>query len=699
MASSDPRGLAKEVGTLRRLRPNLKNAVSHLVLSHDPSQRKLSESEWRQAIEVALEEHGATGAAMASWLHFDAQHQHAHVFFCRVLPNGEVVSDSHNFRKNETAARRIENLMNLQPPTPLPADEQIGDRQAVTNARRRAERNGTLDPSKIDVKAVRAALAEARDHAHFLQLLAEANIETGIDRRGVGRQIFGWRLRRIGAQEWIKASTLAKDLSWPKIAHRFPELAESQAQAPAPPTVEAPAPAAPVQAKPDQYTRAPAPIRQLLREQEQDRQLRREMASVPTLNPEPAKQPSKRWGVDLAAVDRSTRDLGPLTRAMALLGAVAIKYSLAFLRGLIAWLGRLLSKLGFGIKEMPQHVAGVQQAVTFEPFTIDAEAHQVPDVEAAAQLVNQVATALEEKNAAWLPRGEGRDAIAAGLMADTGRDPEPVTVVAEGAEKNVLDDMFSVEVTEAAAPAPEALEAAPAAPAKSAWLVFQEAAKAFSQAAAAVQQARLKPIMYIDGRPKARALHQAAAAELRELERAHAGWRADHKVAAALGADPLGLKAQVEAARTAAARTSAGLLKADQEHAEFEILFAKTPAPTVPMALQDRHAAAAVTLNKAKELLISKARLNLNILDGNPMLRQRREALAAQVRRAETRMAAFLVDPRSQPAAVAELEQTLRALAAEVNIERARLAPRPDVDEAQNVDEAGQHGHAVPGQR
>ena len=109
--------------------------------------------------------------------------------------------------------------------------------------------------------------------------------------------------------------------------------------------------------------------------------------------------------------------------------------------------------------------------------------------------------------------------------------------------------------------------------------------------------------------------------------------------------------------------------------------------------MQDRHTAAAVELKRAQELLISKARLNLTILDGNPTLRQKREQFGSQIRRAETRLAAFLADPRTQPTAVKDVEDMIRSLSTEVAIER---APRPDADEGQNSDEAG---HAVPGQR
>lgn len=485
----------------------------------------------------------------------------------------------------------------------------------------------------------------------------------------------------MGDTEWLKGSTVAKDLSWPKIAHRF----ETQVVTPSQPAPTVEAAAAPVEEPADQYARAPAPLRQMLREQQQQRQL------VPSAKPDTKTQTTtKSWDVDLAEVDRATRDLGALSRAMTLLGAAALKISLSFLNQIIGWIKRLLEKL-FGIGVRETQLDSGPQTVAYEPYTLEGETREVPNADAAVQLVNQVTAALEAKDAALLPDVEGRDQIAAAMLTDPGRQPE----------QNVLDDIFANDSADAAAPAPEAPAPAPAAPVKSAWVAFSEAAKAYSAAAAAVQQAQLKPIMYIDGRPLAQERHDAATAECRELEKAHVGWKTENRLKSALGADPLNLKARAEAAQARAAQTKTALLKAEKEHAEFEILFEKTPTPAVPFALLDKHAAAAEALNKAQQLLISKARLNLNILDGNPnpMARQKREAFGAQLRRSETRMAAFLMDPRTQPKVVADLEETLRSLAAEVNVERARLAPRPADEDGQPGDATGQHGQAVPGQR
>lgn len=90
MAGLTPRELSKEVSALRKLRGNLKKAVAHMVISHDPNDRPLSEVEWKDAISIALKKHGAGEAAFCSYLHLDTAHIHAHVFICESCPVGRL---------------------------------------------------------------------------------------------------------------------------------------------------------------------------------------------------------------------------------------------------------------------------------------------------------------------------------------------------------------------------------------------------------------------------------------------------------------------------------------------------------------------------------------------------------------------------------------------------------------------------------
>jgi hypothetical protein len=81
MAGKNPRELAREVAALRSLRPNLGKAAGHLIIAHDSSQRPLSQGEWREALEIALAEHGATGVPYAAYMHEEGGGgRHLHCF-------------------------------------------------------------------------------------------------------------------------------------------------------------------------------------------------------------------------------------------------------------------------------------------------------------------------------------------------------------------------------------------------------------------------------------------------------------------------------------------------------------------------------------------------------------------------------------------------------------------------------------------
>lgn len=96
----------------------------------------------------------------------------------------------------------------------------------MQNATRMAARKGIASPLKISAQAVRDALNGCNNRNEYSTRLLglTPSIETFFDKHGAGtpeERIFGYKLRIAGTDVWIKASTLAKDLSWPKISHRF----------------------------------------------------------------------------------------------------------------------------------------------------------------------------------------------------------------------------------------------------------------------------------------------------------------------------------------------------------------------------------------------------------------------------------------------------------------------------------------------
>ena len=306
----------------------------------------------------------------------------------------------------------------MNTPTPIPSVDKPGDREAAQNAAKRAERRGTVDP-QVDAAAVRLALADARDVVHFKVLLEAEGIEAEFDRRGQAQAVYGWRLRRQGASEWLKASTLARDLSWPKIAHRFANV-DDQAHSPTLTKTQLDKETAPKTEAPD---RRPAMIRR-------------------SLAPQPP-QGSSNKTVDLPATMRQIREnenMGPLSKVMATLGVVAIKLGLEALQALVNFIRWLLAKFGFGLQRAAEGSAQAQTALPFEPVTLDIQAREVPEpetmfaienrAEQAAEAVQKIVDAVEKGDADLLPEGEGRAELAAEMTKNTtpfsiGEVPKP----------------------------------------------------------------------------------------------------------------------------------------------------------------------------------------------------------------------------------------------------------------------------------
>ena len=95
----------REAAALTSSRPNLKKTVAQIVIGHDKALADLTDEEWLIAIEIAKQEHDLRDAAYCAVLHPE---KHVHLYYLRVRPDGSVVSDSQSYRKNEAAARRIE---------------------------------------------------------------------------------------------------------------------------------------------------------------------------------------------------------------------------------------------------------------------------------------------------------------------------------------------------------------------------------------------------------------------------------------------------------------------------------------------------------------------------------------------------------------------------------------------------------------
>jgi hypothetical protein len=117
MEGTGPRELAREFGAIRKLRPNLSRAVLHVSLSAAPGEH-LSDKQWSEIGQRYLLGMGLDANQYLITRHLDTEHEHVHLLINRVRFDGEVTSDSHDYRRHEILMRAIERDFSLQPVRP-----------------------------------------------------------------------------------------------------------------------------------------------------------------------------------------------------------------------------------------------------------------------------------------------------------------------------------------------------------------------------------------------------------------------------------------------------------------------------------------------------------------------------------------------------------------------------------------------------
>jgi hypothetical protein len=232
-------------------RPDIGKPAWHCSLRTAPGDPILDDTRWAA---IATQHIAAMGLADHPWVAVRHGDDHIHLVACRISPTGAVWRDSHDYARSRQSCRRIERDHHL---TTLGQDHRAG-RLASTTAgeRARAQRRG-VDPER----------ARLRDAMHAARIEAAGTGVTGWERqlaaRGVLFQaktttdgtIIGYRVSLpgwtdpTGAQIWLKASQVDRNLSWTRIrteldpTHRnarHPTAARLAAQAHADPTNDSP---------------------------------------------------------------------------------------------------------------------------------------------------------------------------------------------------------------------------------------------------------------------------------------------------------------------------------------------------------------------------------------------------------------------------------------------------------------------------
>lgn len=107
LSGQTPRAMAHELGAVRQLRPTLGKAVVHVSLSVHASEH-LTDDQWRAIGHRYLEHMHFTDNQYVITRHTDTDHEHIHLVINRITFAGEVVSDSHDWKRQEALMRVLE---------------------------------------------------------------------------------------------------------------------------------------------------------------------------------------------------------------------------------------------------------------------------------------------------------------------------------------------------------------------------------------------------------------------------------------------------------------------------------------------------------------------------------------------------------------------------------------------------------------
>ena len=113
MAGKTARELAQEFGAVRKLRPTLGKAVLHVSLSATPGE-KLTDEQWREIGKRYIDGMDLDQSQYCVIKHSDTEHEHVHIIANRIRFDGTVVSDSHDYKRQEQIMREIERDFRLQ---------------------------------------------------------------------------------------------------------------------------------------------------------------------------------------------------------------------------------------------------------------------------------------------------------------------------------------------------------------------------------------------------------------------------------------------------------------------------------------------------------------------------------------------------------------------------------------------------------
>lgn len=210
---STPQGLAKEFGEIRALRPNLTKAVCHVSISLSPNE-KLTDAQWKDVAQSYLTGMGFQDSQYVVSKHTDTEHPHIHIIANRITIKGEVVSDSHDYQRQESIMRKLEQEYGLTRVAPS------------KESSRKALSKGEVEHAlRTGEASIRTRLQELVDYAMkgnpsfemFTMRLAQNAVQTKLNEASTGK-VNGISFSLEGVA--MKGSSLGKAYTWNSLIKR-----------------------------------------------------------------------------------------------------------------------------------------------------------------------------------------------------------------------------------------------------------------------------------------------------------------------------------------------------------------------------------------------------------------------------------------------------------------------------------------------
>lgn len=213
MSGRNPRTLAKEFGEIRAFKPNLTKAVCHVSLSIGPDE-KLSDQQWIEVAHQYLDGMGFGDSQYVVTKHTDTEHPHIHILANRVNLKGAVVSDSHDYQRQETIMRQVEKDFGL---TPIKSSKEVRRKALAKGEIEKALRTSQA-PARLQLqRMIDDALSCPCDLSHFINELSQQDVGVKLNQAQTGT-ISGLSFIYDGIA--FKGSSLGKGYSWPALQKR-----------------------------------------------------------------------------------------------------------------------------------------------------------------------------------------------------------------------------------------------------------------------------------------------------------------------------------------------------------------------------------------------------------------------------------------------------------------------------------------------